>query len=273
MNPSVAGQPLTITASVSVIAPGSGTPTGTVMFEDGGVTITGCAAQAVSAAGTAVCAASFATAGGHPITAVYSGDSNFSGSTSPILIETVNQGATTTMVTSSVDPSVSGQTVMYTAIVTATAPAAGTPTGTVTFMDGGTTISGCIAQPMVGGVAPCTGMYAGVGGHAITAVYNGDANFTSSTSPILTQTVNQGATSTLVTSSVDPSVSGQDVTYTATVTALAPASGTPSGTASVHGRCHHSQRLHRAAAGRWGRGVQHRVPRRWQPRDHRRLQR
>ena len=200
------------------------------MFEDGGVTITGCAAQAVSAWGTATCAAAFATAGAHPITAVYAGDSNFTGSTSPILTETVNQGATTTMLTSSVDPSVSGQTVMYTAIVTATAPAAGTPTGTVTFSDGGTTVGGCIAQPTVGGVAICTAMYPGVGGHAITAVYNGDANFTSSTSPIFTQTVNQGATSTVVTSSVDPSVSGQNVTYTATVAALAPASGTPSGT-------------------------------------------
>jgi hypothetical protein len=202
------------------------------MFEDGGVTITGCTAQTVSAAGSAVCVASFATAAAHPITAVYIGDSNFSGSTSPILPETVDQGATATAVTSSVDPSVSGQTVIYTAIVTPTAPAAGTPTGTVTFMDDDTTISGCIAQPMVGGVAPCANVYAAVGGHAITAVYNGDANFTSSTSPILTQTVNQGTTSTLVTASADPSVSGQTVTYTATVAALAPASGTPSGTAT-----------------------------------------
>jgi hypothetical protein len=232
VNPSVAGQSVTMTASVSVIAPGTGTRTGTVMFEDGGVTITGCAAQVVSAAGSAVCAAAFASAGAHPITAVYSGDANFTGSTSPVLTETVNQGATATAVTSSVDPSVSGQTVIYTAIVTATAPAAGTPTGTVTFMDGAFTISGCIAQAMVGGVAPCTSVYAGVGGHAITAVYNGDANFTSSTSPVLTQTVTQGATSAVVTSSADPSVSGQDVTYTTTVTALAPANGTPSGTAT-----------------------------------------
>jgi hypothetical protein len=232
VNPSVTGQSVTMTASVSVIAPGAGTPTGTVMFEDGGVTITGCAAQAVSAAGIAVCAVSLATVGAHPIAAVYSGDSDFSGSTSPILTETVNQGATSTALTSSVDPSVSGQTVIYTAIVTATAPAAGTPTGTVTFMDGATAISGCIAQVMVGGVAPCTSLYPGVGGHAITAVYNGDANFTSSTSPLISQTVNQGATAALVTSSADPSVSGEDVTYTATVTALAPASGTPSGTAT-----------------------------------------
>jgi large repetitive protein len=232
LNPSVTGQPVTLTASVSVIAPGSGTRTGTVMFEDGGVTIAGCAASAVSAAGTAVCAASFPAAGAHPLTALYSGDANFTGSTSPVLTETINQGATATVVSSSVDPSVPGQTVTYTAIVSATGPATGTPTGTVTFMDGASTIAGCIAQPMIGGVAPCSSVYAVVGVHAVTAVYSGDANYASSTSPILTQTVIQGATSTLVTSSVDPSVSGQAVSYTATVTALAPASGTPSGTAT-----------------------------------------
>ena len=230
VNPSVAGQSVTITAWVSVIAPGTGTPTGSVMFEDGGIAIPGCEAQAVSTLGTAVCAASFATAGAHLISAVYAGDPNFSGSTSPILTETVNQGATTTGVTSQVDPSVSGQTVTYTAIITATAPAAGTPTGTVTFTDGGTTVIGCFAQPTVGGVALCTTMYPGVGGHDITAVYNGDANFTSSTSPMFTQTVNQGATSSMVTSSDDPSVSGESVSYTATVTAVAPAAGTPTGT-------------------------------------------
>ena len=232
LNPSVTGQTVTLTATVSVIAPGIGTRTGTVIFEDSGVTITGCAAEAVSAAGTAVCAASFAAAGAHPLTAVYSGDSNFSGSTSPILTETVNQGATAAVVSSSVDPSVPGQTVTYTAIVSVTGPATGTPTGTVTFMDGASTITGCIAQPMVGGVTPCSSVYAGVGVHAITAVYSGDANFTSSTSPVLVQTVVQGATSIMVTALADPSVSGQDVTYTATVTALAPASGTPSGTAT-----------------------------------------
>ena len=232
LNPSVTGQPVTLTATVSAIAPGTGTRTGTVMFEDGGATITGCAANAVSAAGTAVCAASFAAAGAHPLTAVYSGDANFSGSTSPILTETVNPGATATVVSSSVDPSVPGQTVTYTAIVSATSPATGIPTGTVTFMDGASTITGCIAQPMVGGVAPCSSVYAGVGVHAITAVYSGDANFTTSTSPVLVQTVIQGATSTLVTSSADPSVSGENVTYTATIAALAPASGTPSGTAT-----------------------------------------
>jgi len=73
--------------------------------------------------------------------------------------------------------------------------------------------------------------YAGVGTHAIAAVYSGDPNFTASSSPLLTQTVNPGATSTVVTSSVNPSVSGESVSYTATVAAVTPASGTPTGTA------------------------------------------
>jgi large repetitive protein len=232
VNPSVPGQPVTLTATVMVIAPGAGMPTGTVVFEDGGVTITGCVAQAVSALGSAVCAASFGSATGHAITAVYSGDASFGGSTSPALTETVNQGATATVVTSSVNPSVPGQPAIYTAVVTPTAPSAGTPTGLVAFADGGIAIGACASVPLVGGVASCATVYASVGTHLITAVYSGDANFSASLSPILTQAVDPGATSTAVTSSSDPSVSGENVTYIATVTALAPASGVPTGIAT-----------------------------------------
>jgi hypothetical protein len=230
LNPAVTGQSTTFTATVSAIAPGAGTRTGTVVFQDGGTTITGCAAQAVSVAGTATCTTPFATSGAHAITAVYSGDTNFSGSTSPAFAETVNQGATTTVVGSSLNPSLPGQTVTYTAIVAAKAPATGTPTGTVTFLDGASGIGGCVANPMVGGVASCSVAYAGAGTHSITAVYGADANFTGSTSPVLTQTINQGATAAAVTSSVTPSVSGEGLSYTATVTAVVPASGTPTGT-------------------------------------------
>jgi large repetitive protein len=232
VNPSVAGQSVTITATVSAIAPGSGTRTGAVNFQDGGLTITGCAAQAVSAVGTATCSTSFATVGAHPLTAIYSGDANFTGSTSPSLTENVNQGATSTLVSSSVDPSVPGQIVVYTVLVVPTAPASGTPTSTATFMDSGSPIGGCIALPLVGGVASCSVAYGGVATHSITAVYGGDGNFTGSTSPALTQTVNQGATAAAVTSSVNPSVSGQGLTYTAIVDPLAPAIGTPTGTAT-----------------------------------------
>jgi hypothetical protein len=229
LNPAVTGQTITFTATVSAIAPGAGVRTGTVVFQDGGTTITGCAAQAVSAAGTARCTTPFATTGSHGITAVYSGDGNFTGSTSPALTETINQGTTATVVGSSLNPSLPGQTVTYTAVVTATAPATGTPTGAVTFMDGAASVGGCVANPLVGGVASCSVAYTAAGTHAITAVYGADPDFTGSTSPVLTQTIIQGATAAAVTSSVSPSVSGEGVSYTATVTAVVPASGTPTG--------------------------------------------
>src|SRR5205814_323217 len=54
--------------------------------------------------------------------------------------------------------------------------------------------------------------------HSITAVYGGDVNFTTSTSPALSQVVNKASSTTAVTSSVNPSAFGQSVTLTATVT-------------------------------------------------------
>jgi sugar lactone lactonase YvrE len=78
-NPSAVGQQVTFTATVAPTS-GSGTPTGTVVFKDGGTDITGCSAQALSG-GQATCATSSLTAGTHTITADYSGDTNFNTST------------------------------------------------------------------------------------------------------------------------------------------------------------------------------------------------
>jgi hypothetical protein len=231
-NPSVSGQTVTYTAKVKATAPGVGTPTGTVNFKDGGLTITGCGLQAVSAGGTATCAVTYPGPGTHPITAIYSGDTNYTASTSASLTQTVNAGATKTVTTSSVTPSRPGQSVTYTATVTSVAPATGKPTGSATFKDGAATIAGCIAQPLVAGMVACAVTYPGVGTHAITAVYSGDANFGGSTSVVLTQAVQKAATSSVVTSSANPSVSGQGVTYSAIVSASPPAIGTPTGTAT-----------------------------------------
>src|SRR5207247_4466666 len=65
------------------------------------------------------------------------------------------------------------------------------------------------------------------GSHAITAVYNGDGNFNTSTnSPALTQTVNSDPSTTTLTASTNTTVVGQSVTFTATVTGT---NGTPTG--------------------------------------------
>jgi len=164
----------------------------------------------------------------HSITAVYGGDADFSASTSSVVTQTVDQDATTSVAVSSANPSVFGQSVTFTATITANAPGAGTPSGMVTFMDGATTLgSGTLDGS---GVATFSDAALGVGSHSITAVYVGDADFTTSTSPIVTQVVNQDATAAIVVSSANPSVFGQSVTFTATITANAPGAGTPSGT-------------------------------------------
>src|SRR5262249_54909894 len=82
-NPAVAGQAVTFTAVVSVLAPGAGVPTGTVTFQDGKVIL---GTVAVGAGGQATFTTTFAAAGGHAITAVYRGDPNFVGS-SQVLTE------------------------------------------------------------------------------------------------------------------------------------------------------------------------------------------
>ena len=69
-----------------------------------------------------------------------------------------------------------------------------------------------------------------VASHTITASYGGDGNFLGKARPDLTQTVKKAGTTAGVTSSVNPSVFGQSVTFTVTVTANAPGSGTPTGT-------------------------------------------
>jgi hypothetical protein len=65
---------VTFTATVGVVAPGAGTPTGTFTFMDGNVVL---GTVAVGTGGTATFTTSFAAAGSHVITAVYNGSSNF----------------------------------------------------------------------------------------------------------------------------------------------------------------------------------------------------
>ena len=214
LDPSTVGQAVTYTATVSPAA-----ATGTVAFEVGSVAIAGCTAQPVSS-GTATCTVAHLAAGAYWVKATYSGDSSYLGSSSPGLTQTVNKKATTTTVSSSLDPSVVGQSVIYTATLNTTAA-----TGVVAFEDEGVAISGCTAQPVSSGTATCTVTNTVAGAHWVKAAYSGDSSYLSSASSGLTQTVNKKTTTTTVSSSLDPSTVGQAVTYTATVSS-ATATGT-----------------------------------------------
>ncbi len=182
-NPSVAGQSVTFTATVSP-ASGTGMPTGTVTFSDGGAQI---GTATLASGGTATIAtASPLAVGIHAITAAYSGDTAFTASTGS-LTQTVNQAVTTTTtaVSSSANPAVTGQTVTYTATVSPVPDG-----GTVAFSDNGAPITGCSSLQVATstGTATCQISYKIAGTHPITAAYAGDTAFTASTGS-LTQTV------------------------------------------------------------------------------------
>ena len=136
----------------------------------------------------------------------------------------VVHGVTTTTVSSTVNQSVFGQAVTFTATVQSSN---GVPTGTVTFSDGSTSIG-------TGSVSGTTATFSTasltVATHTITAVYGGDNNFTGSAPATVLQTVFQAHTTTSLAFSLNPSTAGQTVTFTATVVANTPGSGIATGT-------------------------------------------
>jgi Bacterial Ig-like domain (group 3)/MBG domain (YGX type) len=226
-NPSVFGSSVTFTATVMHWPEGPGTVTGTVTFAVDGTTIgTGTLSGGVATYTTS----NLGVSDDHGIVAIYAGDANFTGSTSATWRHVVNKASTSTSYpTSSVNPSVFGQPVTFTTTVTAGWPGSGTPTGTVTFMDGATTLG--TGTTNGSGVATYTTSTIGVGNsHRIVATYAGDTNFTGSTSATLSQAINKADTRMAVTSSRNASTYGQSVTFTATVSPVAPGAGTATGT-------------------------------------------
>jgi hypothetical protein len=221
VNPSGSGLAVIFTASVSPNA-----ATGTVTFKDGAVVL----GTIAVAAGKASLSSSTLAPGGHSITATYNGSAAFGPSTSAVLSQTVNKASTQTTAVSSPNPSVFKQSVIFTATVVAVAPGSGTPTGTVTFMNG-TTILG--TGSLAGGKATFSTAALKAGSNSITAVYGGSAAFNASTSAVLTQTVHKASTTTTLTSSLDPSKLGAAVTFTITVAPVAPGGGTPKGSVTL----------------------------------------
>ncbi len=239
----VYGEPVTFTATVKANSPGSGTPTGSATFYDGTTELGSGTLNSSGVATYTTTPFQLSVGGGQSITAVYSGDPDFTSSTSSAVSQTVNEDATTTSVVSLTGPSVYGQPVTFTATVAASAPGSGTPTGTVTFSRGSTVVG---TATLSGGSASFTTTTAlAVGSDTIKAAYAGDGvNFKASSGKV-TQTVAAASTTTAVVSSTNgQSVYGQSVTFTATVTANAPGSGTPTGSVTfTYGTTSHSVTL------------------------------
>src|SRR5207245_1284388 len=131
--------------------------------------------------------------GSHPLTAAYGGSATFAASTSAAVNQVVNAGNSTTSLTATPNPSITGQAVTLTATVSAVASATGVPTGTVTFRDGATVLG---TATLVNGSASISISTLAVGTHPLTAAYGGSAAFAASTSATVNQVVNNPAAGT-----------------------------------------------------------------------------
>ena len=137
---------------------------------------------------------------------------------------TVNKANTSLIVSSDQpDPSIVGETVTVQWTLSATGGGSGTPTGVVTVTASGS--AGCTA-PAIFGTGSCDLVFTTNGTPTIAASYPGDANFNASNDnePHMVH----GETSTTVSSSGSPSTAGNNVSFTAHVTATS-GTGNPSG--------------------------------------------
>jgi hypothetical protein len=235
-NPGFAGTPVFLTATVNPVAPGAGPlPVGTVDFTEG-TTLLGSTnfnyAGFPSDNTARLTLLNGLSVGTHAITASYRGDvfnGAFLPSTSATLLQTIVLQPSRTVLTSSAGTSVFGAPVTFTATVSQSLGTSNPVLGTVTFFDGNTPLG---SATLSSGVATFSTSGLGVGPHSITAHYLGDTTFAGSSGSV-TLTVNPAATTTSVTSSVNPSVPYQPLTITIAVSPVAPGSGTPTGTIVV----------------------------------------
>ena len=174
------------------------------------------------------------------VEAIYGASGNYLGSTSNVVSQVVNALSTTSVLTSSPNPSSYGSSVTFTDTVSASS---GTPSGTVTFYS--CTTNTCSTKTLLGtgtlsaGKATYSTSALPVGMTYVEAVYGASGNYLGSTSNVVSQVVNALSTTSSLTSTPNPSTFGTSVSFTDTVSA---STGTP----DRHGhllQVHH-QRLH-----------------------------
>jgi len=213
-----------VTTYTATVTGQSGAVTGTVVFTDFGSTI----ATVPLAGNQAAYSTFYTTTGVHSITATYLCNKENAGSTST-MEEDVEPLPfhTTTVVTSSGSPALVGQPVTFTASISLSYPGGSRtiPNGDlVTFYDGTTAIgTGTTASSVATFVTSSLTAKT----HTIKATYAGDVKFRQSTG-VATQIVNKYPSTTALSSNLNPSVHGQAVIFSATVTSSSP--NPPTGT-------------------------------------------
>jgi hypothetical protein len=137
---------------------------------------------ALTDSGTHTFTVSLYTAGSKTIAATDTANGSVAASATVV----VSPSATVTEIDSSANPADLDQAVTFTATVAVVSPGTGTPTGTMTFLDGDVILR---TVPLSGGKSTFTTSSLSAGDHEITARYDGQGNVGPSTSPPLTQAV------------------------------------------------------------------------------------
>jgi phospholipase C len=219
VNLSSSGTPSTFGQLVSITATVPSGATGTVSFTvDGGAIGSDTVRNS-----QVVFNSSELTPGPHTIVASYSGDSTFMPATSSPFTQTVGQGTLAISVSSSASTAAYGALVSITASVSSTStPTQPAPTGTITFnLDNGAFVG---SDSISNNAATFNSSELAPGQHTIVASYSGDSNWAAVTSSPFTETIGQGTPTITLSSSVNPSTTGQAIGVTAT---LSDPTGTP----------------------------------------------
>lgn len=184
------GQPTTITATVTDTTSGSTTPTGSVTFIDSvgstSITLNGGSPVELSGGAATLTSVVLSGTGIHTITANYAGvTGSFMTSNNTTAVAVFPTAATTTTVQTSSATVLAQSGVTFTATVSC--EECGTPTGSVSFMDGSALLGSATLNNA--GKAALTTSTLSVGTHNITGVFTGNAAFLASTSTAVAETV------------------------------------------------------------------------------------
>lgn len=204
LNPALVGDRIVFT--VTVTGSTNQNISGTIGIYEG----TSLVGSSVVTSGAASIAVTNLAAGSHVLLAKYEGDSSSQGSSSASLTQAVNTADTVVTLVSSANPAVAGDAIRFTATV---ASKGNSPTGSVTFLDGASTLG---TAQVNNGVASLSVSTLVAGQHAIVARYGGDSGTQISTSSVVLQIVQQRTSVNLV-SSVNPALTAQSMVLTAAV--------------------------------------------------------
>ena len=225
------GASLLVTATITAVNPGATPPSGIVSFSLDGIP-EGSPSVTEGTPSKATITITAPASGSHNLQAFYSGDNNYDNSTSTVaIIKIASKGATVTTLKASPAQLSASSTETLTATVSPSVASGSQAniTGSITFYDGTISLGDPVPINLISGVY--TAVLSGVNlsadtVHTLTAVYSGDSNWLTSTSPPVTLQASLLRDTVSLAVSIDTLTPGQTTTLTATVTpAIPPAAG------------------------------------------------